>query len=482
MRRVTPVILAFVFAFVLSPRSQAQEDGTPDIAGPVLPGDVLEAAAAHYPEVLSALAARRGAVAGLLENRGAFDTVFSVRGRSRALGYYDGQVVETKLSRPLRPFGAEVFGAYRLSEGDFPIYEDIEFTDELGEVKLGVLFSLLRDRVIDDRRFGERDAALAVDEAEAELLLTRIGVQQQALIAYWRWVAAGRQLEVYEDLLALALSREEGLERQVARGARARIFLTENAQNVTRRRILVAEATRDFRQRGNALGLYLRDPSGQPVPVTRQNLPPRDALGVAIDEAVALARVAMAEQPLLRRLATAIERARGRIALANNELKPRLDFAVEVGEDIGATAEGGRTRDDAELIVGLKFEVPLGRRAAKGRLAKAEADLTALQQRRRLAEDRLRAELADISIGLETAQRLVTLARQEVDQADTMRRAEERRFESGASDFFLVNQREEALADAQIRRLQSELTLRSAQATFDAATLDLDALGLGVGG
>jgi hypothetical protein len=59
-----------------------------------------------------------------------------------------------------------------------------------------------------------------------------------------------------------------------------------------------------------------------------------------------------------------------------------------------------------------------------------------------------------------------------------MERAERERFSSGASDFFLVNIREESAADARIRFYLAALEARIAQANYSAIVLDFDALGL----
>ena len=153
--------------------------------------------------------------------------VFSNASYAWADGFYNGRNFDSEARRRIRPLGATVYGKYRISRGDFPIYEDESFTNTGGQAKVGVVLSLLRDRAFDEARFRERDADLAVRAAQLEVLLTRVGVQQQALEAYWRWVTAGHQLEVYEELLNIAQDREVALEKQVESGARATIFLTE---------------------------------------------------------------------------------------------------------------------------------------------------------------------------------------------------------------------------------------------------------------
>ncbi len=279
------------------------------------------------------MARRRGADAGVLAAEGAFDLVFDADGFSRVGGFWDGSVVQGRATQPLRSFGADLYAGYRLSDGFFPVYEDINYTNTGGELKAGLLFSLLRDRDFDDRRFAQTDARLALREAKLDVLLTKIGVQQQALVAYWRWVTTGRQLAVFEDLLRIALDREDGLKEQVDSGARAEIFLVENRQNITRRQTLATSAERDFQMAANALSFYFRDNNGQPISPLKYQLPPDPENEVMQDLSVApgsATSAALDRRPELQILKTAIDRAKARIALADNNLKPRVDLAFEV--------------------------------------------------------------------------------------------------------------------------------------------------------
>ena len=129
-------------------------------------------------------------------------------------------------------------------------------------------------------------------------------------------------------------------------------------------------------------------------------------------------------------------------------------------------------------MVSLNFSVPLQRRVARGRLARERAEVDVLEQQQRLQQDRLAVEVQDIVLALNTAEELLRLTEQEVEQADTMRDAEQQRFESGASDFFLVNIREERAADARIQYVAADLERRIARINFDATTMDLERLGI----
>lgn len=469
------VILALAFAAAWPARAQQ--------AMPValLPETVLESAAVHYPAVIAALAARRGAVAATLEAEGAFDLVFESDNFTRASGFYDGVALSALAKQPLRQFGADVYAGYKVSEGDFPIYEDVNFTNTGGAVKVGVLFSLLRDRDIDDRRVGIDNAAIGLRQAELEILLTRIGVQRRALVAYWQWVTAGRQVAIYRNLLSIALKRQEALEQQVARGARARIFLTENMQNITRRRSLLTRAERDLLQAANTLSLYYRDDRGNPVIPRPESLPKTDpaaALGEGELPGADAIAPALQRRPELGLLQAAIERERNRLALAQNALKPRLDLKLELQEGLGAVGEGGASRDSTDTIVGVTFSVPLQRRSERGRIQRAQAALEGKEAERRLKADQIAVEVRELLLDLDISQQLFQLALQEAELSGTMREAEVKRFESGASDFFLVNVREETEANARIRLVRAALDIRVSRANYDAATVDTARLGI----
>lgn len=443
--------------------------------------EVLASSEQHFPEILQSIAALRGAAGRRIAAEGAFDLVFEADGRSRLDGFYDGEYISGTARQPFRPLGAEVYGGYELSNGTFPIYEDEYYTNTGGALKVGVLFSLLRDRDIDRRRFNESDALLGISEARLDVVLTKIGVQQRALRSYWQWVKVGRQLDVYRNLHRIAVERQGGLEEQVRQGAMAEIFLVENRQNITRRQSLVTSADRSLRLAANALSYYYRDEQGRPVSPDESRLPVSNGVEDH-SELTVLPQVAVSDavdrRPELAILEAAIERARMKIDLSENELKPRLELGLEVKQGLGSIAEGGPSRDSTDTIIGLQFSVPLQRRTARGEIMQAQAEMEVQQAERQLREEQIEIEVRNILLQFRYARELLLLAEQEVQQSETMRLSELQRFESGASDFFLVNLREEQAANARVRFLEAELETRLARADYDAAVVDLKRLGI----
>lgn len=443
---------------------------------PLTLDEVLRSSARSAPQIVEALARVRQADGRALSAEGAFDTVFDVDARSRVAGYYDGTVVEARATRPLTGNGGYVYGGYRASRGTFPVYEDQAYTNRLGEAKVGALFALLRDRVIDERRTRRSIAGTEADVARFESDMVAIGVQRRAVDAYQAWVAAGLRLRAYRDLLHLAERRRSAIGRLVTLGARPDILLVENDQNLVRRRALAVRAEQDVAGAANALSLYLRDEAGAPVTVSEDRLP-EDA-GALAALSIATTRAGPVERPDYRAVLARIDQATSRLALAENDLSPRLDLRGEVGKDVGSVGLGGPNRTPLEAAVGFRFSVPLQNRAAKGRVAEARAEIEALGQRSRFLRDQIGVEVQGIVIAVGAAERLAAIADEERQLAERLATAERRRFELGSADFFLVNQREETATDARVRLVDAQARIASARAELAAATADREALQL----
>jgi outer membrane protein TolC len=470
--------LTWLLAADLFSAAQAQDMRAPSAnasAAPLTLQEVLQSSARSAPDIIAALARNRQAEARALTAQGAFDTVFAVEGRSRVLGYYDGSEIAGKAEQPLSGNGGYLYGQYRASRGDFPVYEDKSYTNRLGELKVGALYSLMRDRLIDARRSEFRLAANDIDIARFETKATSIGVQARAVEVYQKWVAAGLKLKAYEALLGLARGRTNGIERQVQLGAKPDILLTENEANLVRRQAFVVEARQDFRAAAVKLSLYYRGADGTPIIVDEARLP-TDATaldGIRTDPAFNLEG-----RPDFAIMLEEIDKATVKLALARNDLLPRIDFGGEVAKDIGPTGIGGRSRTPLEMIVGVTFKIPLQNRKAKGKLAETQAKIDELTVKQQFLAEKIRAEVAAIGLEVETAGLLVATTERERVLAQRLAVAERRRFELGSSDFFLVNQREESATNAEVKLIEAQARIAAAKAELAAATADEDALGL----
>ncbi len=429
---------------------------------------VLYSTRTHYPAIEAALATRQARQGDLQEKRGAFDASIEQEISKRFTGYYDGQYADTRVVKPLPYYNSKVYGGYRISDGIFPIYEDKSVTNEGGELLLGAELSLLRDSLIDERRVSVANALIDVEIADIDVLLTRMQVQYTALQAYWSWVAAGMRVEVIDSILALTKKRQEGLEIRLSRGDVAEIFLTENLQNIARRESQVIKARRELKEAAIALSLFSRNDSGEPSVPDTQELPKYFPDADAVydkDEIMAV----ISAHPQLRKLHQKFLKQQQELALGENALLPQLDLAVEFSDDYGS---GSFTRAEEETIASLRISIPLEQNAAKGKIQRAKSQMRRLNREITLQTDELRAQLQEALVVLDAAAENTVITKQQITFAQRMEEAERSRFAQGDSDFFLINIREEALADAKTNHIIAHLEYQLARAAVAVLTMD----------
>ncbi|MGE3849391.1 MAG: TolC family protein [Gammaproteobacteria bacterium] len=443
---------------------------------PLTLDEVLSSSLEHFPRIQRAVEEKLAREGDLQKAEGAFDLALEQDSLLWASGYYEGRSVESRLVKPLPQSNAKLTAGYRIANDDFPIYQQERVTNDAGEINFGVVFSLWRDRDIDPRRFELLRARLAITEADLDLALARVVTQRNAAHAYWRWVAAGRRVEIYRQLAALADARMAGLERRVAAGDVAAIQVVENRQNLLRRQSLLTTAERDFETTAIDLSLYLRDSAGRPLqpsptraPAALQPLAPLPAHDRAFIAAV------LERRPEFARIDAGLDRERGRLRLAENELKPRIDLGLKAGQDLGG---GARSREDFDTLVDVTISIPLETRRGRGMAAEARSRLRQLELDRQLLQDQVAIEIDKLETTIDAAREFVGLTSAEVEQAALMEQAERDRFSAGASDFFLVNLREERSADARIRHIDAHLGYTTSVVDYQAATFDTTALGL----
>ncbi len=465
-----PFNLIGVFALLISYANSVT-------AQPLELSTVLNSARQHTPLLLERIAAQQVALAEERGAYGTFDLTLVNQSRARVSGFWDGTITDTQIQQRLPGLNTRLYAGYRISSGDFPIYEDILFTNSQGELKAGVALSLLQNRDFDQTRYNLISTRLSRDRATYELQLSRVKVQYQAMTQYQQWLASGLVLGAYQNLLNLANDRQIAFQRRVSQGDLAEIFLNENRQNILKRETLVNEAMRAFNHNSQKLSFYYRDNQGQSITPVLQQLPdffPEQSVPALTNLEGDLLR---AEQlrPETLIVENQIELAQADLRQGQNLMQPQLDFNIEVSRDFGT---GSITREGTDVILGLTFTLPLERTQARSTVAKARAKIDELGYRQQIINEQLEIEIMNLANDVQAARRLVEITEQEVEQAQIMQAAENKRFDNGASDFFLLNIREENTADAIIRNILSQEQYRISLAAYFAATVNIDQLGL----
>jgi outer membrane protein TolC len=362
-------------------------------------------------------------------------------------GTWDSRSVT--LNVPVRAWGGDVTAGWSRGTGTFEAWQGELETDVSGEVSVGWSLPLLRDAWTDRRRATRERALREVDVAGAEVRMRALEVRRAAAGRYWDWVAAGARVRVAERLLALAEARDAAFAVQVDLGDVAAVVREDSRRLVlerTDRRIL---ARRMLDQARIELSMHVRDADGRRVMPPDAVLPGRlEGPTGAVVPAEALA-TALRHRPELARLGAQREQFRVDSRLQSNQRLPALDVLGEHTRPGDASAPTWK--------VGAQAEWALGARAARGRLASAEAGVQRLEADMRFAADRIEADVLDALGAVEAARARISVTESLVSVARRVAEAESARFALGDSNLIFVNQREIAVAEAELQAIDAHL-------------------------
>ncbi|MGE0713575.1 MAG: TolC family protein [Planctomycetota bacterium] len=440
-------------------------------AGPLQLSHVLASVAEAYPLLSAARQEQVLADAKQLSALGAFDLQLRGGAAWAPEGYYEHNTADASLRQRTGLWGLEVWGGYRLGAGDFdPTWDGKRVTNHGGEVRAGASLPLLRDGEIDGARRDLLASTLDREIAASEVALRRLRFDQEAAIAYWRWVAAGRRLRVADELLELAQVRQQGIEGRVRRGDLPELEAQDNRRLVLRRRGLQVGARRELEKAVLGLSLFLRDERGQPLRAPASALPGRfpdparpDLQGLALD-----LEAALRQRPDLRQLAQRLGRAGVDLRYTQNQRLPRLDFSVSASQDLDRSRPSV-TKGEFELVAGFELSFPVQNRAAEGKLLASRAELERLAEQERYLRDKVEAEVRDALSALHAAWERADQARQAAELARVLAAAERRRFELGEVNVLTLNLREEAAAEAELQRIGALLEYWASTADYRRA-------------
>ncbi len=440
--------------------------------------EVLDSVERNYP-LLRAIEQERAIAGGrLLSTMGVFDLNLAASAEGQGPATYDNLRTGLGVNQGLTFGGLGVFAGYRHGLGDFPTYNLGQKTADGGEFRAGLSIPLLRDRAIDRPRASVQQARIDLEIAEPTIERQRLDFQRSAARTYWSWVAAGQRLKVTESLVTLAVERDKQLKARVLVGPAANIERIDNQQNIALRNGVLVQAQRGFQQATIDLSLFLRNEAGQPTLPGMDRLPAfPDISPVDIQMYDDALRTAFELRPEPRRLRLQREKAAVDLRLAANQTLPTLNAVVSASQDAGdgsSSLSGPNGLDRSNLNAGVVFQLPVQRREARGRVTLAQAQLAQIDQQIRYTEDVVRAEVQNAFSALERAYEFYQQARNRVELARLVARAEREQLLIGRSDVLRVTLREQAAFDADIIEIGAQQEYFRALAEFRAA--------LGIGG
>lgn len=335
---------------------------------------------------------------------------------------------------------------------------------------------LLRDRAVDAARLSIRVAAADRELAGASLRRVVGDTVAEVEWAYWRLLAARREVEVQDEAVGLADEQLAETQIRISSGAAPETEIAQPRAELERRRGDLLASREAASRAENVLKLLILDDGDE---LWLDRLVPADeapAETTQRDLASALER-ALASRPELEAAAAVVTRRRAEAALADDAVKPRLDAVVSytrfglAGEanpaggaipgfpaTVPPGQEGGWSRswtvlgegDFDDSRVGLVFGLPLGNRSSRAAAATAAASTRQAEAELARARKLIRAEVLDAASALETTAGRIEATRAAREAAEVQLGAEQERYAVGLSTNFLVLTRQNDLARARL--------------------------------
>lgn len=428
--------------------------------------DVIDSAYKHFPQILQSLVDIEIAQAKVKESKGNFDSVLNLETDQRASGYYDGKYLKLKVSKPLQMLNSKFYTGVRRSDGEFPIYEGKNNTLNQGETFLGVSFSLLRNRSIDSKRLKLFNNKLNLSIKESKALGVALKIKKVAKEAYWDWIEQLKSYRVFLEIYELAIKRQSGIKTRIQKGDLAKIYQSENEQYILKRKNKLLESKQKLMNASLMLSLFYRDEKGKPQNIGLTDGDYTFAKVFSLDDSLVEKDLASAigKRADLKILDFERKQFLNEIQNAQNDLTPKLDMKFEVSKDNG---DGPKNLQQQELRAMVNFELPIERNLGAGKVAKVKAKVKRLDFEKRYVTEQLRVKAYSLKNKINALNEIITNAKKEVELASLLQKAEIQKFDKGASDFFVINIREQNLADAKIRLISANAQFKKIYAEYE---------------
>ncbi|WP_010518077.1 TolC family protein [Croceivirga radicis] len=436
----------FFLSVILSLQSWAQQDslvlGFKEYLGYVKK---------HHPIAKQAQLTLSIGQAQLLKARGGFDPKVEVdytRKEFKDTQYWERLNATFKIPTY---FGIEFKGGYEQYEGTY--INPSETVPDNGLYSAGVSMSILDGFWANERMATLRKAKFFRERSKAEQDLLVNQVLYNAAVAYFDWVQAYGEAQVYVDFLENAEIRFRGVKQAALVGDKAMIDTVEAKIVVENRQLSLEQAQVSLMKKRLELSnfLWIND-----IPVElKEGIAPDNELALELDETLEinglpLDSFTIDNHPKLRSLEFKIKELLVDKRLKTNKLLPKLDVEYNF-----LTTEPDQINSfvPENYKGGVSFNFPLFLRKERGDLRLAKFKLRDAEFERDNAQVEIRNKVLAIYGELDSFDRQNVYIDQIVRDYNTLLAGEERKFGVGESSLFILNSRENKLIDAELKRL-----------------------------
>ena len=405
----------------------------------------------HYlteenPYIYTAVGKQYIDAARIQSAQGGFDTKLSVDYDKKEYPISTGEFSDISFSKPTEN-GTEFIVGYRKAEG-IQEYNNIKTSSE-GEFRVGVkvpVFSLLNE--MNERKYTLDTAKVNATQSTFESQNNLRNLYAHIVTSYYQLLYYNEVLKLEKRLLHKATKRNKFIQKRVRSGDLPDVAILESKQQIISREQRVLRTKNNYSQ---ALQIFLKYINmSQKEFDLKYALP---SLKILKKEKIVFQNVitvALENRPDLKALES--KRAKLDLDTAYNSLSeyPNLNLFAYGIHDIHY-GDG--------IKVGLQFDIPLERRAFKGKRIEIQKGITQLEEEKNRLLLELKTNLSNLMYSLDIVNQNIDLGYKETKIVESLEEVENKKYEVGSSDLFQINQRE--IGTLEVKRKQLEYYLNA---------------------
>jgi outer membrane protein TolC len=387
----------------------------------------------------------------LVKSKGLLDPFLNSNVQQKYFGgkdYYS--LVNGELKIPTF-YGIDFKTGYDLNRGVFLGPENS--TPDNGLIYGGISLPLGQGLLIDERRATIRNARTGLEIGRLEEVDIKNELLYNASYQYWQWFRAFNILKILEEANTVASQRYDAVKNFAINGDRPSIDTIEAGIQVQNIRVSLIASQLDLQQSQNTLATFLWNENGLPTGSPVNNLPLNsDEVFNSQENDLSnlISGLNINAHPYLGQLKNKLIQLDTDLKMKKDKLKPRLNIQYNPLSE----ALGSRTITDYNINNykwGLEFKMPLFLRKERGDVKLADIKIrdTELDLQQKTIE--LEAKLNNYIAEWNNTINQIDVFRQAVNQYRQMLEAERRLFDLGESSLFLINTREQAYIQANVK-------------------------------
>lgn len=389
--------------------------------------------------------------ANLMRSRGGFDPKIELdydRKQFKGVEYYDRFNATFKIPTW---YGIELKGNFEQNEGEFLNQSEILPVD--GLYSAGISISVIQGLWINERMATLRKAKFFKEQTEADRDLLVNEILFNASLAYFDWLQAYKNKEVFTDFLENARIRFEGIKKSADAGDIAAIDTVEAKIAVQDRQLNLEQAKVQLVNKSLELSNFLWLNNNIPMELQPNVIPNVDVNGEVDITLEILGKpldsFALENHPKLKSLGSKLSGLEVDKRLKANKLLPKVELEYNF---LTETPELINSFETNQYKGGIKFRFPLFLRKERGDLNLAKFKMEATQYEIDNAQIEIRNKVLAIYTALDSYSEQDALIGNIVTDYGKLVDAEERKFAFGESSLFLINSRENKLIDSELKR------------------------------